>query len=107
VCLIDLDQSGLGDAAADLGSLLARLRHGEAVGELTSGEADAMVDAALGGYAAVRPLPSAPSLRWHTAAAIVAERMMRAVNRVHLPALANLGALADAAEAALAVRSVA
>jgi Ser/Thr protein kinase RdoA (MazF antagonist) len=107
VCLIDLDQSGLGDPAADLGSLLARLRHGEAVGELTSAEAEALIDAALAGYAAVRPLPSTASLRWHTAAALVAERMMRAVNRVHLPALANLGALADAAEAALAVRSVA
>lgn len=107
VCLIDLDQSGAGDPAADLGSLLARFRHGEAVGELTSAEAAAMVDAALGGYATVRALPSERSLRWHTTAALVAERMMRAVNRVHLPALDNLGALADAATASLTVGAVA
>jgi len=38
-------------------------------------------------YAAVRPLPSPTSLRWHTAAALLAERAWRAVNRLRLPGL--------------------
>ena len=38
-------------------------------------------------------LPSAASLRWHYAAALVAERAIRAVNRVNLRSLARLDEL--------------
>jgi hypothetical protein len=39
-----------------------------------------MRSAFLSGYRAVRALPPDLSLRWHTAAALVAERGVRAVN---------------------------
>ena len=44
----------------------------------------------LSGYAERRPLPTASSLAWHTAAALLAERALRAVNRVNRTALAHL-----------------
>ncbi|HET7477337.1 MAG TPA: phosphotransferase [Dermatophilaceae bacterium] len=94
VALIDLDQAGLGPAAADIGSLLARLR-------LEPGGAD-LAGCFLQGYARIRPLPRDAVLRWHTAAALVAERAVRAVNRVHSAALAALPELIDDAADLLA-----
>ena len=41
------------------------------------------------------------SLAWHTAAALLAERALRAVNRVNRAALARLDELMAAADAAL------
>lgn len=93
VALIDLDQAGVGPAAADLGSLLARLRQDGDTGELAA--------AFLAGYRDVRALPDETSLRWHTAAALVAERAVRAVNRVHLPTLDRLGDLLASADETL------
>ena len=43
VSLIDLDQAGHGPAAADIGSLLARLHHGALLGESTGVDADDLV----------------------------------------------------------------
>ena len=57
-----------------------------------------MRSAFLSGYRAVRALPPDLSLRWHTAAALVAERGVRAVNRVHLPTLDRLPELLEAAD---------
>ena len=101
VALVDLDQAGLGSAAADLGSLLARLHqdaliHGRS--GATAEDAETLGRLALQGYAAVRPLPSDASLRWHTVAAMVAERAVRAVNRVNGPALERLDDLLALAE---------
>jgi aminoglycoside phosphotransferase len=90
IALIDLDQAGVGPAAADIGSLLARLH--------ADGVADEARSGFLSGYRTVRPLPAEHSLRWHTAAALVAERAVRAVNRVHVPTLDRLGELLDTAE---------
>jgi hypothetical protein len=90
IALIDLDQAGVGPAAADLGSLIARLH--------ADGDTGAMRSAFLSGYQAVRPLPPERSLRWHTAAALVAERGVRAVNRVHLPTLDRLPQLLETAD---------
>ncbi len=90
IALIDLDQAGVGVAAADLGSLIARL--------VADGDTGAMRSAFLSGYQAVRPLPPDRSLRWHTAAALVAERAVRAVNRVHLPTLDRLPELLETAD---------
>ncbi len=97
LALIDLDQAGVGPAAADLGSLVARLRWGAVVGELDRDRADALTAAVLDGYATVRPLPPAAALSWHAGAAMVAERALRAVNRLHPLALPHLGALLGAA----------
>lgn len=98
VALIDFDQAGAGAAAADIGSLLARLRQDVVLGEHGARDGDQRSAAFLAGYRALRPLPSEPSLRWHTAAALVAERAVRAVNRVHLAALDRLGCLLEAAD---------
>src|SRR4029078_8477172 len=57
IALIDLDQAGAGVAAADVGSLIARL--------IADGDTGTMRSAFLSGYQAVRPLPPAGSLRWH------------------------------------------
>lgn len=101
LALIDLDQASWGPAAADLGSLVARLHYGELVGEHDAGTATARTGAALTAYAGVRPLPPVASLRWHVAAALVAERAVRAVNRVHPRALAVLPDILTAAERCL------
>jgi aminoglycoside phosphotransferase (APT) family kinase protein len=90
IALIDLDQAGAGPAAADLGSLIGRLH--------ADGDTGPLRTAFLAGYQAVRALPPEGSLRWHTAAALVAERAVRAVNRVHLPTLDRLPDLLGAAE---------
>jgi aminoglycoside phosphotransferase (APT) family kinase protein len=94
IALIDLDQAGTGPAAADIGSLLARLHQDGGFGTDDS----AVRDAFLTGYRTVRDLPAERSVCWHTAAALVAERAVRAVNRVHLPTLDRLGELLAAAD---------
>ena len=96
--LIDLDQMGAGEPAADLGSLLARLRYAAVVGELTPAEAADLETRFLGGYADRRPLPSATDLAWHTAAALLVERALRAVNRLNHAALAHLSELLGVAD---------
>lgn len=98
LALIDLDQAGLGDPAADLGSLLARIHHGVAVAELTPEQRSELVCAVLWGYAEVRALPSAIALRRFTAAALLVERGVRAVNRVHVETLACLDEVLAAAD---------
>ena len=57
-----------------------------------------MRSAFLSGYRTLRQLPPEHSLRWHTAAALVAERAVRAVNRVHLPTLDRLPELLNTAD---------
>ncbi len=94
LALIDLDQAGLGPAGADLGSVLARLRRPPASRPAAA--------ALLAAYAEVRPLPPAADLAWYVAAAMVAERSIRAVNRVHLDAVDTLSATLD--DAALVLR---
>jgi len=98
LALIDLDQAGLGQPAADVGSLLARLRHGVVLGETDAARADVLAGAFLDGYAAVRPLPDAAELAWSTAAALMAERAVRAVNRLHVNALATMEELVTLTE---------
>ncbi len=57
VALIDLDQMGHGPAAADLGSLLARLRYAVVVDDLGAPEAAELEARFLSGYAERRRLP--------------------------------------------------
>jgi aminoglycoside phosphotransferase len=95
--LIDLDQAGTGPAAADLGSFLARLRVATIVGQRTPGAEAELVAAFLAGYDGVRPRPSPRSLRWHTAAALIGEQAVRAVNRVRPDVLTSLPTVVAAA----------
>jgi aminoglycoside phosphotransferase (APT) family kinase protein len=100
VHIIDFDQGGSGAASADIGSMLASLMTARLIDPLESTEG--LATAFLEGYTKVRALPSAPELRWYTGAALVAERAIRAVNRVNLPVLAILPELLKMAEAVLA-----
>jgi len=94
--LIDLDQAGRGPVAAELGSVLAGLRHRALVtDEVARGRR--LQDALLDGYRSRRELPDPDALRWHIAAALLSERALRAVNRLRPQSLAHLPAvLADA-----------
>lgn len=93
VALIDLDQVSAGPAAAELGGLLAGLRYERVTQMIDTAVERRLRQRMLTGYASVRPLPPAPEIQWHTAAALLGERALRAVNRVrplglrHLPAM--------------------
>jgi tRNA A-37 threonylcarbamoyl transferase component Bud32 len=87
VSVIDFDQAASGPAAADIGSLLAALHTRGATPNQDF----------LEGYAAIRRLPSRESIAWHTAAALLTERAVRAITRVRLQALSNLQHVIDEA----------
>jgi len=87
VSLIDLDQAGLGPAAADLGSFLASLHYDECTGQSTHDQRLVLERSFLSGYERVRPLPTQSSLMWHTAAALLSERAFRSVNRIRVEGL--------------------
>jgi Ser/Thr protein kinase RdoA (MazF antagonist) len=95
VALIDVEDLAIGPAAADLGSFLALLLYLRRGARLDDARHDGAARAFLSGYASVRPLPPPAALRWHTAAALLVERALRAVTRVrplgllHLPELLN------------------
>jgi tRNA A-37 threonylcarbamoyl transferase component Bud32 len=97
VTLIDLDQAGTGPAAADLGSLLAALEYDQCVGHLTNQQRLSLTESFLNGYASKRQLPSEGSIRWHTAAALLEERALRAVNRIRLEGLSHMDELLEVA----------
>jgi aminoglycoside phosphotransferase (APT) family kinase protein len=99
--LIDLDQCAVGYPAADIGSLLASLTYEDIADPEARPPATAPREAFLSGYASVRALPSHASLRWHTAAALLAERALRAVNRVRPEGLARLRELLGVASEVL------
>ncbi len=99
--LIDLDQAGLGPAGADIGSLLARLRFGTLVGELSAESEATLSGAFLGAYGRVRALPPERELAWFSAAALVAERCIRGVNRLQRETLDRLDLVIAAATAML------
>lgn len=93
VALIDLDQAGTGAAAADVGSLLAALRYYRRSRLLSPVRERELASAFLRGYAEVREPPDRNSLRWHTAAALMAERALRAVSRIRREGLEQLNDL--------------
>jgi predicted glycosyltransferase/aminoglycoside phosphotransferase (APT) family kinase protein len=97
LALVDLDQAALGPPAADLGGLLGGLRYQRCVGALSAARERALGDELLAGYGAVREPPSARSLAWHTAAALLAERGLRAVTRVRPDGLERLDEIIAAA----------
>jgi aminoglycoside phosphotransferase len=100
LALIDLDQAGRGQPAAELGSVLAALRfQALATDEIARGEK--LRGALLDGYASLRELPSPEALRWHVAAALLTERALRAVSRIRPRGLLYLGAVLGEARAVL------
>jgi len=90
VALIDLDQVAMGPAAADLGGALAGLIYREITNDWSAAEVRALGEALCAGYEAIRPLPANGALRWHTAAALLAERALRAVTRYRVDGLRHL-----------------
>jgi aminoglycoside phosphotransferase len=93
VTLIDLDQSAVGPAASDLGSMLALLHYNWRIGLLTRSRQRELASGFLDAYAGSRQLPSSRSLSWHTAAALLSERALRSVNRLRPEGLYNLSQL--------------
>jgi Ser/Thr protein kinase RdoA (MazF antagonist) len=106
VSLIDLDQSGLGPAAADLGSFLASLHYDECTGQAASKQRSTLERSFLAGYERVRPMPDQRSLSWHTAAALLSERAFRAVSRVRIEGLRHLSEVLERAAEVLASAQV-
>lgn len=98
ITLIDLDQVSVGEAAMDIGSFLAALHYKECVRQLAAKRRIAISNEFLSGYASVRPLPAERSLRRNTAAALFAERALRAVTRYRIEGLENMGSILTAAE---------
>jgi hypothetical protein len=97
VTLIDLDQSSFGPAASDLGSFLAWLKYQQIIGLITAARASVLRDSFLQGYSRITRLPDDPSLRWHTAAALLSERVLRSVNRIRTDGLFHLSQLINCA----------
>lgn len=95
VTLIDLDQSAIGPAAADLGSMLALLHYNWRIGLITRNRERELASAFLDAYAGSRQLPAQGSLSWHTAAALLSERALRSVNRIRPEGLHHLSQLLD------------
>lgn len=95
IALVDLDQVARGPAAAELGSLLAALRCGRVTGSLPPSLECALTGSLLVGYGHVADVPGPDELRWYTAAALLAERCVRAVNRVRTAELRQLRSLLD------------
>ncbi|HSE15908.1 MAG TPA: aminoglycoside phosphotransferase family protein [Pyrinomonadaceae bacterium] len=106
VTLIDLDQSAVGPAAADLGSMLALLHYNRRIGLLTHEREQELANVFLDAYAGSRQLPTQKSLRWHTAAALLSERALRSVNRVRPEGLHHLSQLLNDAREILRTEGV-
>ena len=93
IALIDVEDLATGPAAADLGSFLAGLLYLWRGARLAAETHDTVASAFLVGYASVRPLPTRAALRWYTSAALLIERILRALTRIrplgllHLPEL--------------------
>ena len=87
VSLVDLDQAGVGPAAAELGGTLARLWCPRPGDEIEPGRAAAAADVLLDSYDHPPPYDD---LLWHAAAALLVERAARAVGRVDGAVMADL-----------------
>jgi hypothetical protein len=88
-----LDQSTVGPAAADLGSMLALLHYHRRIGLITRRTEQQLASAFLGAYAGSRQLPPQRSLTWYTAAALLSERAVRSINRIRREGLQHLSQL--------------
>jgi hypothetical protein len=100
VQLLDLDQSARGHPAADVGGLLAALRHRRLIGALTRTQSEQLEAAFVAAYAE-HAEAEADAVRWHTAAALLVDRAARAVHRVLPRTLERLPALLQEADSLL------
>jgi aminoglycoside phosphotransferase len=87
VSLVDLDQAAGGPAAAELGGLLARLWCPRRRAGLSPSKGTAAVRALLASYSGE---VERRDLLWYAAAALLVERLLRAVNRVDAEGLSEL-----------------
>jgi len=101
IALIDLEDLAAGPAAADIGSFLASMRYLRCGGVIRRNVDRALRAAFLGGYASIRPLPSAEEVRWHTSAALLIERILRAITRMRPLGLSQMPELLSAARTVL------
>ena len=96
ITLIDLEQVSAGAAVAEIGSVLAVLGYRALTGRLDEETAERCRNAFLEAYGDEGPLARAPAIAWHTAAALLTERALRAITRVRddglhcLPAVLRL-----------------
>ncbi len=95
--LVDLEDVSAGPAAADLGFVLAGLHAARVQAGLEPAGHAALAASLLDGYAKAGSVPSDASLRWHTAACVLARIAVPAVGRVRPGLLARLEALLLAA----------
>lgn len=98
VHLIDFDQAGRGPAAADIGGVLAWMCTKTVEGHWSLDRERHLQRALFDGYARVRPLPSRAELTWFRSAALLVERVSRAISRYRTRQLAHLPAILAAAE---------
>jgi hypothetical protein len=99
VALIDLEAIATGDAAIDLGGVLAGLWYRRRLGRFSETLGQQLATDFLRGYASVHALPKTSAIPWYTAAALFAERAYRSVTRVRPDGLAILKNLLDDAYA--------
>jgi aminoglycoside phosphotransferase len=101
LCLLDFDQAAIGAPAVDLGSVIAGLYCDACVGSLTWRDATFLTHAFLAGYGPLNTFAAFETLRWHTAAALLQERALRAVTRIRPGVLQKLPQLLQTAETVL------
>jgi aminoglycoside phosphotransferase len=94
VTLLDLEDAAGGPAAADLGQVLAGLRTARVLCRLSPAGEATLAAALLAGYGSP---PDGASLRWHTAASMLARVALPAVSRVRAPLLPHLVRLLEEA----------
>jgi aminoglycoside phosphotransferase len=97
VALLDFEELAAGPAAADLGQLLAGLIAARVERRSSALAERSLAAALLNGYAAVAAPPPRASLRWHTAASVLARRALTAVNRLRARDLRHLHKLLEEA----------
>ena len=100
VAIIDADQAGLGPAAVDVASLIARIRFGVLSGDWDRATAAELIAAFVAAYRTSHELPDPRVVGSFVGAALLAERALRAVNRVHVTGLACLAETLTLAELA-------
>jgi Ser/Thr protein kinase RdoA (MazF antagonist) len=93
ITLVDLDQTAGGAAAAELGSVFAGLRYARIAGGLDRRDRTRLRDVLHGGLLGGAGAAARAELQAATAAALLAERVVRAINRVRPEGLAALGPL--------------
>jgi Phosphotransferase enzyme family len=102
IAFVDLDDVCSGPPAADLARVLAVLAHLGALGDITVREELRLSQELVTGYAEVRAVPDASSLRWHVAATLLVRHAAKSLSRFRPRSLARIEALLARAEELIA-----